>query len=193
MPGFGGATHSDFSSESAQGTVSWVPVSFITSFLAVQAGTCSLLRCLTDLRSLILILPHQELLNPACPLPALGELLSTSCLPSDASSTVAMVSPHHSVTSPLRVRSGHRGPLSVRSQLFLPLSSTSKLQLPPALSSLPDPGVLNIFMASQILFSLSLITPYLFTCPANVENLPRCQLPLRSLSQCPATPSRDLA
>lgn len=143
MPGFGGATHSDFSSESAQGTVSWVPVSFITSFLAVQAGTCSLLRCLTDLRSLILILPHQELLNPACPLPALGELLSTSCLPSDASSTVAMVSPHHSVTSPLRVRSGHRGPLSVRSQLFLPLSSTSKLQLPPALSSLPDPGVLQ--------------------------------------------------
>ena len=73
------------------------------------------------------------------PSPALGESLTTSCLPSDASSAVAMVLSHHWLTNPLRMRSDHRGPLSVWSQLFLLLSSTSKLQLPSAFSSLPDP------------------------------------------------------
>lgn len=113
-----------------------------------------------------------------------------SCLPSDASSAVAMVSPHHSLTSPLRVRSGQRGPLSVWSQLFLPLSLTSKLQLPPALSSLPDPGVFQHLHGLTDSVPSASITPYLFTCPANVENPPRCQLALRSLSRCPCNSLR---
>lgn len=161
-------------------------MSFISSFLAVQAGTCKLVLLSPALPHRVTeshIDPTSSMtLESSLPSPSAGGATQHSCLPSEASSAVAMVSPHHSLTSPLRMRSDHRAPLSVWSQLFLPLSSTSKLQLPPAFSSLPDPGVLEHLHGLTDSVPSASITPYLFTCPADVENPPRCQLPLRSLS-----------